>query len=67
MWASEHLVCIWVQATRNGVRVGELKDPEAFAAKLRVLNNDGARRFGDKWEYDVEADIKAYVEIAEKV
>lgn len=55
------------KATRNGVRVGELKDAEAFAAKLRILNSDGARRFGDKWEYDVEADIQAYVEIANKV
>lgn len=44
-----------------------MKDAEAFAAKLRILNSDGARRFGDKWEYDVEADIQAYVEIANKV
>lgn len=56
-----------MQATRNGVRVGELKDPEAFAAKLRILNNDGAKRFGSSWQYDVDADIEKYVDIAKKV
>lgn len=56
-----------LQATRNGVRLGELKDHEAFASKLRILNNDGVRRFGDKWQYDVEADIATYVDIAKKV
>lgn len=49
------------------MRVGELKDAEAFAAKLRILNNDGAKRFGDKWQYDVEADIEKYIEISRKV
>lgn len=56
-----------MQATRNGVRVGELKDPEAFAAKLRILNTDGSKRFGSSWQYDVDTDIEKYVEIARKV
>ena len=55
-----------MQATRNGVRVGELRDPDSFAAKLRILNEDGARRFGDRWQYDVEADVAAYIDIAKK-
>ena len=49
------------------MRLGELKDPEAFAAKLRILNNDGAMRFGSKWHYNVESDIEKYVDIAKKV
>ena len=48
-----------VQATRNGIRAGDLRDPDAFAAKLRVLAKDGADRF-DGFQYDVEADIEAY-------
>lgn len=55
------------QATRNGLRVGELCDSEAFANKLQILSKDGAKRFGPKWQYDVDADIEAYVEIAKKV
>lgn len=48
-----------LQATRNGIRAGDLRDPEAFAAKLRVLARDGAKRF-EGFQYDVEADIEAY-------
>ena len=55
-----------VQATRNGIRAGDLRDPDTFAAKLRVLALDGAKRF-DGFEYDVEADIDTYKAIAERV
>jgi hypothetical protein len=41
------------KATRNGVRVGELRDLESFATKLRVLARDGQKRF-EHFEYDVE-------------
>jgi hypothetical protein len=41
------------KATRNGIRVGELRDLDAFAAKLRVLALDGQKRF-QGFEYDVE-------------
>ncbi|CAL8468716.1 g8256 [Coccomyxa elongata] len=54
------------KATRNGVRVGELRDLDAFAAKLRVLALDGLKRF-EGFQYDVEADIEQYKEIAKKV
>jgi len=54
------------KATRNGIRAGDLRDPEAFAAKLRVLAKDGAERF-EGFAYDVEADIEAYKGIAERV
>ena len=49
------------------MRVGELKDAEAFAAKLRILNADGSKRFGSSWQYNVDADIEKYVDIARKV
>ncbi|EFN56347.1 hypothetical protein CHLNCDRAFT_35084 [Chlorella variabilis] len=54
------------KATRNGVRVGDLKRPEAFADKLRKLAQDGYKRF-EGFEYDVEGDIKAYQEMAATV
>lgn len=54
------------KAIRNGIRAGDLRDPNAFAAKLRVLAKDGALRF-EGFDYDVEADIEAYKGIAEKV
>lgn len=56
-----------MQAYRNGVRVGELRDAQKFAEKLRNLSQDGSKRFGESWSYDVEADIKAYIDIARKV
>lgn len=54
------------KATRNGVRVGDLKDLDVFAEKLRKLALDGSRRFAD-FDYDVEADIAAYREMAATV
>ena len=51
------------KATRNGLRVGDLKDLDSFAEKLRKLSLDGARRFKD-FDYDVEADIAMYRDIA---
>lgn len=54
------------KATRNGVRVGDLKDPQAFADKLRKLVLDGERRFSD-FQYDVEKEILFYKEMAETV
>ena len=42
------------KATRNGLRVGDLRDMATFADKLRVLARDGAQRF-EGFAYDVEA------------
>ena len=55
------------KATRNGLRICDLEDMDAFADKLRKLNMDGAKRFGDAYNYDVEADAKAYRQYAEAV
>ena len=54
------------KATRNGVRVVDLYDKEAFADKLRKLAMDGSKRFKG-FQYDVEADIEKFVEIAQRV
>ena len=54
------------KATRNGLRVGDLKDLNTFAEKLRKLSLDGTKRFTD-FDYDVEADIAQYTEIAATV
>ena len=55
-----------VQATRNGIRVSDLRDYEAFADKLRKLALDGAKRF-EGFDYDVEADLEAYLKIIPRV
>jgi adenylosuccinate synthase len=55
------------KATRNGARVGDLRDvPGVLAPRLRALAADAAARFPGI-DYDVEADIKRYEEYAEKV
>lgn len=42
------------KAYRNGIRVGDLRDMDTFAAKLRSLALDGQQRFNG-FQYDVEA------------
>ena len=54
------------KATRNGVRVGDIRNPEKFEASLRALAADAAARF-DGFEYDVEAEIAAYAKYAERI
>jgi adenylosuccinate synthase len=54
------------KATRNGLRVADLRDLDAFAGKLRALAADAKARFPDL-DYDVEADIAAYKGYAERL
>ena len=51
------------KATRNGLRVGDLRDFPSFEAKLRSLAADAKARFPDL-AYDVDADVEAYKEYA---
>ena len=46
------------KAYRNGIRVGDLRDMDTFAGKLRSLALDGQQRF-DGFQYDVEASARA--------
>jgi len=55
------------KATRNGIRVCDLRNLDTFADKLRKLSMDGSKRFGEGYTYDVEADIKKYKDIATAV
>ena len=38
-------------ADRNGVRIGDIRNPEKFATNLRALAADAAKRF-EGFEYD---------------
>ncbi|PNH07609.1 Adenylosuccinate synthetase, chloroplastic, partial [Tetrabaena socialis] len=55
------------KATRNGLRVCDLRSLDTFADKLRKLSLDGSKRFGEGYAYDVEADIVKYQELAKQV
>lgn len=44
----------------------DLQDKAAFGDKLRKLAMDGSKRF-EGFQYDVEADIKKFVDIAQQV
>ncbi len=55
------------KATRNGLRVCDLRKLDSFADKLRKLSMDGQKRFGSSFAYDVDQDIQKYHELAEKV
>lgn len=55
------------KATRNGLRVCDLFDRATFKTKLTNLAADGAKRFGEKFAYDVEGDIAAYEKLAEEI
>ncbi|MEW5313438.1 MAG: hypothetical protein WDW38_005007 [Sanguina aurantia] len=54
------------KATRNGIRVCDLKNMETFPDKLRKLAAEGEKRF-EGFNYDVEADIAEYVNYAKAV
>lgn len=44
----------------------DLQDKAAFGDKLRKLAMDGSKRF-EGFQYDVEADIEKFVDIAQQV
>lgn len=47
------------KASRSGLRVHHLYDPEVFAAKFRTLVEGRIKRYGH-FEYDTEAEIERY-------
>jgi adenylosuccinate synthase len=54
------------KATRNGARVGDLKDWPAFEARLRALAADAAARW-PALDYDVDADVATHKAIRDRV
>jgi len=49
---------------RSGIRVGDMKNMEQFAVKLKKILASAQSRF--KFEYDLEGDLKKYAEFAEQ-
>jgi len=49
---------------RSGIRVGDLKNMEQFAVKLKKILANAQARY--KFDYDLEADLKKYAEFAEQ-
>jgi adenylosuccinate synthase len=54
------------KASRSGLRVHHLYDREGFAAKLRKLVEGRFKRYGH-FDYDTEAEIKRYAELADRL
>jgi len=54
------------KATRNGIRVGDIKNMDTFAEKLKTLAADAGKRF-EGFEYDVDAEIQRYGKIRERI
>jgi len=55
------------KATRNGIRVCDLKNLQTFPEKLQKLAMDGSKRFADGFNYDVNADVQKHTELAKSV
>lgn len=56
------------KATRNGVRVCDLKHPDTFAEKVRKLFEDAQKRFPDGLGgYDIEGEITRYTELSHRL
>lgn len=45
------------KATRNGLRVCDLRNMKQFAEKLTKLADEGKKRFGSEFKYDLQADL----------
>lgn len=54
------------KSNRVGIRVGDIRHWDNFCTKLRFLVEDSMRRFPDI-EYDVEAEIERYKELAKRI
>ncbi|CAO3607466.1 unnamed protein product [Mucor hiemalis] len=54
------------KASRSGIRVHHLYDFEEFTARFRTMVENKRKRYGN-FEYDVEAELERYKELAERV
>ncbi|KAF7721973.1 phosphoribosylaminoimidazole carboxylase ade2 [Apophysomyces ossiformis] len=54
------------KASRGGIRVHHLYNFEEFASKFRVMVENKQRRYG-RFDYDVEAEIARYRQLAERL
>eukprot|EP00898_Chlorokybus_atmophyticus_P004635 jgi/Chlat1/5172/Chrsp33S05152 len=58
--------CYAAKATRNGVRICDLQDPELFRSQVQILCNDYSQRFQD-FTYDLDAICEDYAKYAERL
>jgi adenylosuccinate synthase len=54
------------KASRSGIRIHHLYDFEEFTARFKRMVENKRKRYGN-FEYDVEAELQRYKELAEKV
>jgi adenylosuccinate synthase len=54
------------KASRSGIRVHHLYEFEEFSARFRTMVENKRKRYGN-FEYDVEAELERYRELAERV
>ncbi|KAG2206646.1 hypothetical protein INT46_009933 [Mucor plumbeus] len=54
------------KASRSGIRVHHLYEFEEFSARFRTMVENKRKRYGN-FEYDVEAELERYKELAERV
>lgn len=54
------------KATRSGIRVHHLYDFDEFTARFKTMVENKRKRYGN-FEYDVEAELLRYKELAERV
>lgn len=55
------------KATRNGLRVCDLADMDTFRERFEAIVNDAKARFGGALQYDVEAELARYEQLAERI
>lgn len=55
------------KATRNGLRVCDLKDPVAFEEKLKTLLKDASSRFPDLESYSINDEVSKYSKLAAEI
>ncbi|KAJ1913645.1 Adenylosuccinate synthase [Mycoemilia scoparia] len=54
------------KASRSGIRIHHLYQPEEFEKRLRAIVESRRKRYGH-FEYDVDAELKKYSQLAEKL
>lgn len=52
--------CYQNKCARSGIRVGDIFNKDLMDSKLRTMAAAYAKRFGDLFKYDVEAEIRQY-------
>ncbi|KAM5353289.1 hypothetical protein ACJZ2D_016811 [Fusarium nematophilum] len=57
--------CYQTSRARTGIKLTDVFNPELFEQKVRRLANSYQKRYGDLFEYDIEAELARFVEYRE--